>query len=109
MSKRGLRFGGGKHEFFPVSQAAIAKALKFRAEELEKMSIPTEKIMFINVIDNKNNVISGKHHSSSASWHFHDRLIEDLKKIDINSKNAKFEAKKIIADYHKKHMKLEYK
>ncbi|WP_212893089.1 RHS repeat domain-containing protein [Capnocytophaga canimorsus] len=105
-SKRGLRFGGGKHEMFPVSQAPIAKSFGFKAGELEKMSIATENIIFVNVMDSNQNVINGKHHTSSASWHFHNQLIEKLKNIDPNIKNAKLEAKKIIAQHHKKHMRI---
>ena len=104
-SKRGLRFKGGKHELFPVSQAVIAKQIGFKADELEKMAISTNKIFFENVIDTDGNIVSGKHHSSSASWHFHNQLIEKLKKIDLNSPDAKLQAKKIIAEHHRKYMR----
>ena len=100
-SKRGLRYGGGKHELFPVSQAESAKRLGFKADELEKMSVDTKRILFVDVVDTDGNLVSGKHHSSSASWHFHDKLINDLK-----SAKSKTEAKKIIARHHKAHMKL---
>ncbi len=104
-SKKGLRNGGGKHEMFPVSQAVKAKKLGFTASELKKMSVDTERVTFKNVLDRDGNLLpDGKHHSSAASWHFHDKLIEDLKKA-----KSKTEAKKIIAKHHKAHMSLSCK
>lgn len=99
-----LRGSGGKHEMFPVSMAAKAKDLRFSASELEKMSVETGKITFVDVLDSDGNLVSGKHHSSSASWHFHDKLIKDLQ----NAK-TKTQAKKIIAKHHKAHMRLNCK
>ncbi len=102
--ERALRAPGGKHELFPVSEVVKAKELGFSAEELKKMSVDTKRITFVDVIDGDGNIVSGKHHSSSASWHFHDKLIKDLQ-----GAKSKSEAKKIIAKHHKQHMKLSCK
>lgn len=98
--ERALRKPGGKHEMFPVSEAAKARELGFTAEEIKKMTVDTDRITFVDVVDGDGNIVSGKHHSSSASWNFHDKLIKDLQK-------SKAEAKKIIAKHHKKHMRLD--
>ncbi|GFD83746.1 RHS repeat domain-containing protein [Tenacibaculum sp. IMCC1] len=97
-----LRGTGGMHEMFPVSQAAKAKELGFTAEEIKKMTVETDRIIFTNVKDKRGNILpDGKHHGSRAGRHFHNKLIEDLK-----GAKTKLEAKKIIAKHHKKHMKL---
>lgn len=103
-SKGGLRNGGGKHEIFPVSMAPKAKGLGFSAKKLKDMSVETSRITFVDVVDPKTGTIidSGKHHSSRASWHFHDQLMDDL-----DGAKTKAEAKKIIADRHKTHMRLD--
>lgn len=69
------------------------------------MSVETNRITFENVIDRKTGEIlpAGMHHKSKASSHFHSSLMEDLA-----SANTKTEAKKIIAQHHKKHMKLDH-
>ncbi|APU09445.1 hypothetical protein A5M85_03850 [Cellulophaga lytica] len=102
-SKKGLRFGGGKHELFPVSQAKLAKELGFTASELEKMSISTNKVEFSGVkhIHTGEVLPNGMHHKSKASSHFHIILMNDLQ-----GAKTKLQAKKIIAKHHKEHMKV---
>jgi RHS repeat-associated protein len=101
----GLRAGGGKHELFPVSMAPKAKELGFKADELKKMSVDTNKITFVNVPDRKTGEIlpDGLHHQSKASSHFHYTLMEALE-----TAGTKTEAKRIIAQHHKNHMKLSH-
>lgn len=97
-----MRFGGGKHEFFPVSLAAKAKALRFSAEELEAMSISTENLVFTCVKDRKGKIIpTGSHHGSRAGRRFHNLLIKELK-----GAKTKAEAKLIIKRLHDKHMRV---
>jgi hypothetical protein len=98
-----LRSPGGKHEMFPVSMAAKAKAkeLGFTAEELKNMTVDTQKITFVDVPDGSGNLLSGKHHSSSASSIFHNNLMNDL-----SNTKTKTEAKDIIKKHHDTHMKI---
>ena len=102
-SKAGLRNGGGKHEMFPVSMAPKSKELGFSAEELKKMSVPTDQISFHNVPHNQTGEIldAGMHHRSQASSHFHTQLMAKLE-----GAKTKAEAKKIIKQMHNKHMKI---
>ena len=100
-STSGLRFGGGKHEHFPVSLAVKAKELGFTADELEKMATPTKNIYFVDVTDRKGNPLPiGKHHNSRAGRHFHNKLIRALKKA-----KTKQEALDIIKEHHDRHMR----
>ena len=96
-----LRAPGGKHEMFPVSIAHKAKELGFTAEEIKSMSVDTGKITFVDVPDDLGNLLEGKHHASSASSFFHNRLIEDL-----NKAKTKPEAMDIIKKHHDAHMKV---
>ncbi|WP_276524794.1 RHS repeat domain-containing protein [Flavobacterium branchiophilum] len=103
--KDALRSPGGKHELFPVSQAAKAKELGFTAEEIKKMSVNTDRITFENVTDALGNPVpDGTHHNSRAGRNFHNKLIDALKDA-----KSKLDAKKIIARHHKAHMKLKCK
>jgi hypothetical protein len=100
-----LRAPGGKHEMFPVSQAAKARELGFTAEEIKKMSVDTDRITFTGVTDSSGNLLpDGTHHNSRTGRHFHNKLIKDLQ-----GAKTKLEAKKIIAKHHKAHMKLKCK
>ncbi|MGA3599111.1 hypothetical protein [Lysinibacillus agricola] len=54
-----------------------------------------KKVFFEGIFDGGGNIISGKHHSSSASKRFHDMLIKQLK-----SAITKEEALGIINNNH---------
>ena len=98
-----LRSPGGMHEKFPVAMAAKAKELGFTAEELKGMTVETKKITFVDVPDGKGGLLSGKHHSSSASSIFHSKLMNELK--DAKTKG---EAMDIINKHHEAHMRVSY-
>ena len=65
------------------------------------MSVDIGKITFVDVPDDLGNLLEGKHHASSASSFFHNRLIEDL-----NKAKTKPEAMDIIKKHHDAHMKV---
>jgi RHS repeat-associated protein len=96
-----LRAPGGKHEMFPVSIADKAKDLGFTAEELKGMTVETRKITFIKVPDADGKLLRGRHHSSSASSIFHNRLIAALEKA-----KTKQGALDVIKKHHDAHMRV---
>ncbi|WP_274793670.1 RHS repeat domain-containing protein [Lysinibacillus irui] len=111
--KKQLRNGGGKHELFPVSDAAKARELGFKAEELKKMAIDKDKFIFVDVPDKDGNLHTGPHstgkkrignQSSKASSNFHIHLSNALQ-----GANTKREARLIIGQYHRKYMKVSCK
>ncbi len=103
--KDGLRNGGGKHEMFPVSEAAKAKSLGFTAQELKALTVPTKDIYFTGVKHGKTGeILEDAHHGSRAGRWFHKELIGKLK-----GATSKKEAQKIIKDMHKKHMRYKSK
>ena len=101
-SQSGLRYGGGSHEHFPVSIAPKAKELGFSADELEKLTTPTQNITFSGVKDKEGNILPDSgHHQTRAGRYFHIELIKSLK--DATSKE---EAMSIMKTLHDKHMKV---
>ncbi|SFZ80875.1 RHS repeat-associated core domain-containing protein [Tenacibaculum maritimum] len=103
---RALRSPGGKHEMFPVSQAAKAKELGFTHSELMELTVKTSDIEFVDVPDRKGNLHTGRHVSSGvpnnpASSNFHKRLIKDLK-----GAKTKAEARAIIKKHNDAHMRI---
>ena len=77
------------------------------------MAIDKDKITFVDFVDRKGNVHSGQHstglkglpgQSSKASSNFHRQLSQTL-----SGANSKREARIIIAEHHRKHMKVSCK
>ncbi|WP_205763132.1 RHS repeat-associated core domain-containing protein [Aneurinibacillus aneurinilyticus] len=111
--ERQLRNGGGKHELFPVANAAKARNLGFTAEELKRMAVDKNRVSFVDVPDKDGVLHSGPHstgkervfgQSSKASGNFHRGLSDALENA-----NTKKEARKIIGQHHKKHMRVSCK
>ena len=78
---------GGKHEWFPVSEAAHARKLGFTVADIQAVTTPTKDVWFQNIPDPKNpgKTLSGPHstggplpagQSSRASSRAHQMLVK---------------------------------
>lgn len=86
-NKSRLRNGGGKHEWLPVSQAAIAKKWHVTAEQIMEWTTPTATTYFENIVDPKTKKTSSCFHGQddksmgiNASSYAHKEIIKAMKK-----------------------------